>query len=175
MSKDITLDVSYDHPIDKVWRALTDRDALSTWLMPTDFEPEVGRRFQFTTEPAPGFDGIVDCEVLELDAPRLMRWSWRGGPIDTEVLFRLEPEGERRTRLRFVQSGFAGAKASLVRAILSSGARRIYRELLPAYLDGGAKAVARCRQHNRWPGNVIARIQSWLPSKRGAASKGRQP
>lgn len=29
-----------------------------------DFEPRIGHRFQFRTEPAPGFDGVVNCEVL---------------------------------------------------------------------------------------------------------------
>ena len=30
------------HPIERVWRALTDREALAQWLMPNDFEPVVG-------------------------------------------------------------------------------------------------------------------------------------
>jgi len=29
----------------------------------------------------------VHCEVLELDPPRRMVWSWAGGNIDTTVTF----------------------------------------------------------------------------------------
>jgi uncharacterized protein YndB with AHSA1/START domain len=56
---DIDATVVYPHPIDQVWAALTSSAALAAWLMPNDFQPEVGRTFTFTTKPAPGFDGIV--------------------------------------------------------------------------------------------------------------------
>jgi hypothetical protein len=32
--------------------------------MNNDFEPVVGRKFQFRAEPMPNWDGVVDCEVL---------------------------------------------------------------------------------------------------------------
>jgi uncharacterized protein YndB with AHSA1/START domain len=55
---------------------------LARWLMPNDFKPVVGHAFTFRTEPVPqhGFDGIAACEVLELEAPRLMilGGGWRG-------------------------------------------------------------------------------------------------
>jgi uncharacterized protein YndB with AHSA1/START domain len=56
---DIDATVVYPHPIDQVWAALTSSAALAAWLMPNDFQPEVGHTFTFTTKPAPGFDGIV--------------------------------------------------------------------------------------------------------------------
>lgn len=66
----------YPHPPDLVWAALTDGEALAQWLMPNDFRPEAGRRFQFRVDPMMGFTGVIDCEVLELDPPRRMVWSW---------------------------------------------------------------------------------------------------
>jgi len=42
-------------PQEKVWSALTDRQSLSQWLMPNNFEPRVGHKFEFRTKPAPGF------------------------------------------------------------------------------------------------------------------------
>jgi uncharacterized protein YndB with AHSA1/START domain len=67
------------HPPERVWRALTDAEALARWLMPNDFAPKVGHAFTMQTKPGPGFDAVVRCEVLELDAPRVMVWRWQGG------------------------------------------------------------------------------------------------
>ena len=137
MRRSFRLEWTYPHPMEKVWGALTDREALSAWLMPTaNFLPEVGHRFEFHTGPGPGFDGVVHCRVLAVEAPHSMTWSWRGGPVDTTVSFQLERVGPASTRLVLTQSGFIGARSVLVSYILSSGARRIYGRQLPAYLAG---------------------------------------
>jgi uncharacterized protein YndB with AHSA1/START domain len=94
----------------------------------------VGHRFTFRTRPAPGFDGVVRCEVLELDPPRRMVWSWAGGTIDTTVTFTLEETADGGTRLRMHQVGFHGLGAQLTRRILAGGWPGILRERLPAYL-----------------------------------------
>jgi uncharacterized protein YndB with AHSA1/START domain len=135
---DIDLTVTYPHPIDRVWAALTSPEALSAWLMPNDFQPVVGHRFTFRTKPAPGFDGIVRCQVLELDPPRRIAWSQAGGKIDTTVTFTLEPAGEQQTRLRMHQVGFHGLGAQITRRILASGWPGILRERLAAHLDSQA-------------------------------------
>nr|BFE87558.1 hypothetical protein GCM10020093_101590 [Planobispora longispora] len=76
----IEVDEFLPHPPAKVWRALTDSDLLARWLMPNDFKPVVGHRFTFATQPVPrvGFDGIIRCEVLEIDDGRLLRIGWAG-------------------------------------------------------------------------------------------------
>lgn len=68
---------------ERLWRAISERDQIARWLMPNDFEPRVGHRFTMKSDPAPGFDGRVECEVLALEPPTRMIWGWRGGPIDT--------------------------------------------------------------------------------------------
>jgi uncharacterized protein YndB with AHSA1/START domain len=135
MKADINATVVYPHPPDRVWAALTSSEALAAWLMPNDFAAEVGHEFTFTTKPAPGFDGIVRCRVLELDPPSRMVWSWSGGNIDTTVTFTLEAAGAGRTRLRMHQVGFHGLGAQLTRRILAGGYPRILGQRLPAYLD----------------------------------------
>jgi uncharacterized protein YndB with AHSA1/START domain len=134
MKADIDVTVTYPHPVHRVWEALTSSDALSAWLMPNDFKPVVGHHFTFRTTPAPGFDGIVRCEVLELDPPRRMVWAWAGGNIDTSVTFTLEQTADAGTRLRMHQVGFHGLGAQLTRRILASGWPGILRKRLPAYL-----------------------------------------
>jgi uncharacterized protein YndB with AHSA1/START domain len=143
MKADMLVTAVYRHPRERVWAALTSSAALAEWFMPNDFEPEVGRAFTFRTEPAPGFDGIVHCRVLELEPPGHMVWSWAGGPIETTVTFTLEDLGGGGTRLQACQVGFHGLRAQLTRLILQSGAPRIYGERLPAYLDRLAGRPAR--------------------------------
>jgi uncharacterized protein YndB with AHSA1/START domain len=144
MSRTIRINVEYPHPPDRVWQALTTREAIAEWLMENDFEPRVGHRFTMRTEPAPGFDGIVQCELRELEPPRRMVWTWRGGPIDTTLTFELEPT-PRGTRLCVRQAGFRGMKAYLVSLILGSGWRGIYRRKLPAALDRLAQSAGAAR------------------------------
>jgi uncharacterized protein YndB with AHSA1/START domain len=133
---DIDATVTYSHPVERVWAALTSSEALAAWLMPNDFEPVLGRKFTFTTKPAPGFDGIVRCEVLELTPPSRMVWSWAGGMgLQSTVTFTLTPDGAGKTKLRLHQVGFHGLSGQLVRRILAGGYPRILGQLLPAYLD----------------------------------------
>lgn len=133
MRRDIRRSVEYPHPVPRVWRALTDPDAMAVWLMRNDFKPVIGHRFQFRTDPAPGFDGIVDCEVLEIDEPRLLRISWRGGPVDATVTWQLSPT-PNGTRLDFAMEGFEGPKAVGVSVLLGAGFAGMYGRDLPAVL-----------------------------------------
>ncbi len=71
-------------PPPAVWRALTEPALLARWLMENDIRPEVGHRFTFRAPPVAGWDGVVHCEVLEVDAPRRLRYTWRGGADDIQ-------------------------------------------------------------------------------------------
>jgi uncharacterized protein YndB with AHSA1/START domain len=131
---DIDITQRYPYPIDKMWHALTSREALAAWLMANDFAPKVGHRFTFTTKSAPGFDGTVHCEVVDLDPPTRMVWSWTGGPIDTMVTFTLTAHGPNSTELRLHQVGFHGLSGHLVRLLLARGFAKQLNRHLPAYL-----------------------------------------
>lgn len=127
----IELSRTYDASIEELWELVATREGLESWLMPNDFEPVVGHRFTFTDRPRrPFYDGVVGCEVLDIDPPRLLRISWTGGPVDTTVTFRLVPEGPGRTRLELTHAGFAGLKGAAVRAILDLGWRDLLRRAL---------------------------------------------
>ncbi len=160
----IRIDRVYPHPPAKLWRALTERELLARWLMPNDFAPRIGHRFTFRTDPAPGFDGIVHCEVLELDAERRMVWSWRGGPLDTKVTFELEPV-PGGTRLRMTHTGFAGLRARIVRMILAIGSRTLYGRRLPRLLEelDGPTPPRACMSATQW---LLARLANLIPGRR---------
>lgn len=127
-------------PREMVWAALTDSRQLGAWLMPNDFAPKVGHRFTFRTKPAPGFDGVVRCEVLELRAPERVAFTWVGGPLDTVVRFDLEAVAGG-TRITLRHAGFAGAGNLLPRVVLGFGWRSLLGRKLVAHLEGAGRGA----------------------------------
>jgi uncharacterized protein YndB with AHSA1/START domain len=97
MKFEVSVTRHYPQSIEKVWEGLTSEDAISEWLMPArGLVAEVGCRFEMSCTNEDGDEDIYRCEVLELDPPKRMRWSWvlvgneaRGA---TEVEFRLKPK-----------------------------------------------------------------------------------
>ncbi len=86
----IVHEVRFEHPVERVWAAISERDALAQWLMPNDFEPRVGHRFHFDSRPGRGF---IPVEVLELDPPRRLRMRWDLDDTPTFVTITLRPDG----------------------------------------------------------------------------------
>lgn len=76
MLDSIELQRELSYTPEQVWTALTDRRALAEWLMPNDFEPRVGHRFVFQVDPMPGCVTETRCEVLEVDPPRKLVYTW---------------------------------------------------------------------------------------------------
>lgn len=106
-SESLTFEFDLPHPREKVWRALTDPALLTQWLLPVaELELEPGALFTFRTDPQPGWDGVVDCRMLEVEAGRKLSYAWVVGELDTVVAFTLTPTASG-TRLVVVQSGFA--------------------------------------------------------------------
>ena len=105
-TESISFEFDLHHLPEKVWRALTDPVLLTEWLLPVvDLKLEPGAAFTFKAQPQPGWDGIVNCRFLEIEAQRKLSWTWVVGDIDTVVTFTLTPTASGR-RLSLVQSGF---------------------------------------------------------------------
>jgi uncharacterized protein YndB with AHSA1/START domain len=134
MARRLVFEAFYRHPPEKVWRALTEPEAIARWLMPNDFAARVGHRFQLRTRPQPGWSGIVNGEVLEADPPRRLVYTWQNENVDTVVAFTLTPTGGG-TNLRLEHSGFRGFRAVMVSFMLGSGWKGIVRTHLPAVLE----------------------------------------
>lgn len=73
----VTLEVFYPHSPERVWQALTDRRALTAWMMDNDFEPQLGHKFHFRQAALPGFDRYIHCEVIELEPPNRLAYRWQ--------------------------------------------------------------------------------------------------
>lgn len=133
------LEFEYDltEPPEKVWRALTVPELLAAWMMPNDIKPQAGSNFTFA-----GPDTAIECEILDAEPERLLRYSWREQPrdasrhpLDSTVTFTLARTVSGGTHLRIVHDGFAG-KAMPAVAMAGAGCR------LSLGLSGTRKPVA---------------------------------
>jgi uncharacterized protein YndB with AHSA1/START domain len=107
-NESLSFEFDLHHSPAKVWRALTDPVLLAEWLLPNvDLKLEPGAAFKFKTQPHPGWDGTVNCRMLEIEAHRKLSYTWVVGDmeIDTVVTFTLTPTASG-TRLSLAQSGF---------------------------------------------------------------------
>jgi uncharacterized protein YndB with AHSA1/START domain len=95
----------FPYPPEKLWRALTENPLIAQWLMKNDFEPVLGRKFRFRSEPRPNWDGVIDCEVLIVDHLKRLAYSWSSMGLDFVVLWTLTP-ADGGTHLSMEQSGF---------------------------------------------------------------------
>jgi uncharacterized protein YndB with AHSA1/START domain len=130
------------YPPEKIWRTLTSGALIAKWLMPNDFAPVVGHRFNFRTRPIGDWDGVVHCEVLACDPPKLLRYSWKGGSdsnpakgsrLDSELTWTLTPV-DGGTHLKMVHDGFVLPDNQLAYDAMSPGWGRI--------MDGIARVTA---------------------------------
>ena len=132
----------YPHPPAKVWRAVTDPALIPLWTATgaggraEGFTTTVGTKFQFVAKPKPGWSGVVDCEVLEVNEPSLLRYSWAGdaGGDVTEVIYRLEPHAGG-TRFSYEHTGFTGLGGVFMAQLLGHVRRKMLGVGLPALLD----------------------------------------
>lgn len=76
-----------DHPPERVWRALTQKELLGEWIMPSNFEPEVGKSFAMAAEW-----GEVTGEVLAVEPEERLSYTWNGPGLTSEVTWTLTPK-----------------------------------------------------------------------------------
>lgn len=104
-TRSVVIERDLPYPPEKVWRALTNGALIEDWLLANDFEPTVGHRFTLRAPPAGGWNGIIDCEVLAVEPPERLSYTWASMGPDSVVTFTLAPTASG-ARLRMEQSGF---------------------------------------------------------------------
>ena len=140
----------YPHPLPLVWHVLTDPELVAQWTTtgrggrPEGFRPVTGTKFRFVAKPAPGWRGIVDCVVQEVDPPRLLRYTWAGDDEEkpTLVTYRLRSEGDG-TRFTWEHTGFTGVGGFFMSRLLGSVRRKMLTVALPPVLDAVASGDER--------------------------------
>jgi uncharacterized protein YndB with AHSA1/START domain len=139
----------YPYPIDLVWAVLTEPELMARWTTtgqggrPEGFALEPGTRFRLIAKPTPGWRGIVDCELLEADAPRHLRYSWVGdeGGEKTYVTYTLEPTAAG-TRFTWHHTGFTGPGGFFMSTLLGAVRRKMLTVGVPAVLAGLGQPTA---------------------------------
>ena len=93
-------------PLLRVWNALATSEGLASWLMRNDFQPIVGTRFTFRAESQGDWNGVVECEVIRVDEPHCLAFTWSEAShlAPTLVIFELHACGTQ-TELCLVHSG----------------------------------------------------------------------
>jgi uncharacterized protein YndB with AHSA1/START domain len=67
----------FDHPMERVWRAVTEPDELARWFVaPVQWTPETGETFE-----SMGQSG----QIIELEAPQSIAWTWGGERFSFEL------------------------------------------------------------------------------------------
>jgi uncharacterized protein YndB with AHSA1/START domain len=104
-TRSLVIEKEMPHPLEKVWRALTQGPLIKEWLMDNDLQPVVGHRFKFRSTPVPKWDGIIDSEVLVVEPNKKLSYSWNTLGVETVVVWTLTTTSGG-TLLRMEQSGF---------------------------------------------------------------------
>lgn len=99
-TRSVVIEREIPHPPEKIWRALTESYLIEEWLMKNDFKPVVGQKFTLR-----GDWGAVDCQVLKLDPPKTLSYTWAAHGLESVVTWTLTPTS-KGTNLRMEQKGF---------------------------------------------------------------------
>ncbi len=104
-SRSLVIEREMPHSPEKIWRALTQGRLIEEWLMKNDFQPVVGHQFSFRSTPVPGWDGIIQSEVLTIEPNSKLSYSWGTMGTTSLVTWTLTPT-KAGTHVRMEQTGF---------------------------------------------------------------------
>ena len=104
-TRTLTIDRELPYAREKIWRALTQGELIREWLMDNDFEPVVGRRFNFRSTPMPQWDGVIESEVLVIEPGLKLVYSWVALGLESTVTWTLSATASG-TLVRMEHSGF---------------------------------------------------------------------
>lgn len=108
INEPFVIERTYNAPIEKVWKAITDRQEMKQWYFDfTEFKPEVGFEFQFEGKNEDGTKTYLHlCKITEVEEGKKLAYSWRydGYEGNSFVTFELFPDGDK-TRLKLTHEG----------------------------------------------------------------------
>ncbi|MEK3884476.1 SRPBCC domain-containing protein [Paenibacillus sp. PL2-23] len=110
MSLTLELDFQYSTSVERLWSALTDSEQLAKWVLANNFKPIVGYRFQFRSQPNEYWDGLIDGEVLVVDPPTRLTYTWGVGEEKHTVHWTIQDLGDGKVNLHLEQTGISNAQ-----------------------------------------------------------------
>ncbi|HET9744265.1 MAG TPA: SRPBCC domain-containing protein [Chitinophagaceae bacterium] len=97
----------YNAPIEKVWRAITDKEEMKKWFFDiAEFKAEPGFEFEFIGQGKHGDQFLHVCKIKEVIKNKKLSYSWGydGYEGDSLVTFELFEEGNK-TRVKLTHAG----------------------------------------------------------------------
>ncbi|WP_353197253.1 SRPBCC domain-containing protein [Parapedobacter defluvii] len=128
-----------NHPVEKVWNAITDKAQLKQWYFDLDdFKPEVGFRFSFPGQGHKGAQYIHLCTITEVIPQKKLQYSWQyeGYPGYSLVTFELTEMGNN-TKLKLTHHGletFPQDSPDFAWKSFNGGWTEIIGNMLPEFL-----------------------------------------
>ncbi|KAA2243618.1 SRPBCC domain-containing protein [Chitinophaga agrisoli] len=137
----LTLERTFNAPVERVWRAITDKDHMKQWYFDLpEFKAEVGFEFSFRA-------GKTDrvflhlCRVTEVEPNKKLTYSWQYEefPGNSFVTFELFPEGDK-TRLKLTHAGLEtfGDSPEVARGNFETGWTMLIGTKLKEYVEKAA-------------------------------------
>lgn len=130
---------TYNAGIDKVWKAITDKDEMKQWYFDLkEFKPEVGFEFEFYGgSPEKSYRHL--CKVTEVVPGKKITYSWRYDEYEGNsfVTWELFEEGNK-TRLKLTHTGldtFPTDNKDFAKESFAKGWTYITGESLSKYLE----------------------------------------
>jgi uncharacterized protein YndB with AHSA1/START domain len=126
--------------VEKVWKALTDKDQMKQWYFDlNEFKPEVGFEFSFAGKGHKGQEYLHLCTVTQVVPEKKLSYSWKykGYPGNSEVTFELFAEGHN-TRIRLTHAGlntFPQDNADFARGSFNHGWTELIGTYLPKFVE----------------------------------------
>lgn len=128
MIDDISQSIAIAAPPERVWQVLVGEGLVEQWLGCIGYRAEIGHVFYMQQDPAKraagDSTGATHCELLALDPPRQMRFSWfYPDTPKTEVTITLEatPDGTHVALLHSGWDQFEGEQIAAIRDALDGG------------------------------------------------------
>jgi uncharacterized protein YndB with AHSA1/START domain len=143
-----TVVCDYPYPIEEVWAVLTEPEQVARWTTtgqggrPEGFAAVPGTKFRFVGKPTIGWAGVVYCEVIAVDAPHSLHYTWRGDEDSdevTDVTYLLE-ETAARTRFTWHHTGFSGVGGFAMSKLLGNVRKKMLTEGVPPVLEAYHRA-----------------------------------
>jgi uncharacterized protein YndB with AHSA1/START domain len=139
-SQPIILERTFNAPVSKVWKALTDKDEMKKWYFDlAAFKAEPGFEFEFNGGPD---DRVYRhlCQIKEVIPEKKLSYTWKydGYPGSSLLTFELFSEGNK-TRLKLTHSGletFPADNNDFARSNFNQGWNDIINTSLKNYLEG---------------------------------------
>ena len=106
-STPIVVERIYNAPIEKVWKAITDKNEMKQWYFDlAEFKAEAGFEFQFYGQGKDGEQFLHLCKITEVIVGKKLTHSWRydGYEGNSFVTFELFDENGK-TRLKLTHAG----------------------------------------------------------------------